>query len=79
MATMCQAGVNPLGGRPITRASLKKVFKSALDGALEPVSFLDLNLPVVERQLERERLARRTGPAAEAILRDMNAAPATAR
>ncbi len=67
-----------LGGRPITRASLKKVFRSAIDGLLEPVSFLDLNLGVVQRQLERERLARRTGPAAEAILRDLSAAPATA-
>lgn len=65
-----------LGGRPITRASLKKVFRAAIDGLLEPISFLDLNLAVVERQLERERATRRTGPAAEAMLRDLNAAPA---
>jgi len=60
-----------LGGRPITRASLKNVFKSAIAGSLEPLSFLDLNRPVVERQLEREKLTRRTGPAAESILRDV--------
>jgi len=63
-----------LGGRPITRASLKGVFKAAMNGSLEPLTFLDLNQAVVDRQLERERLARRTGPVAEAILRDMQAA-----
>ncbi len=68
-----------LGGRPITRASLKKVFRAGIDGLLEPVTFLDLNLGVVQRQLERERQTRRTGPAAEAILRDLNAAPSAAR
>ena len=60
-----------LGGRPITRASLRGVFERAIAGTLEPLSFLDLNHAVVNRQLERERAARRTGPAAEAILRDV--------
>jgi pyruvate ferredoxin oxidoreductase alpha subunit len=60
-----------LGGRPITRASLKTVFKAAIGGSLEPLSFLDLNRPVVDRQLEREKLTRRTGPVAESILRDV--------
>jgi pyruvate ferredoxin oxidoreductase alpha subunit len=60
-----------LGGRPITQVSLKAVFKAAIGGSLEPLSFLDLNRPVVERQLEREKLTRRTGPVAESILRDV--------
>ena len=60
-----------LGGRPITRASLKTTFKEAIAGKLAPLSFLDLNVPAVERQLERERRVRRTGPVAEAILRDL--------
>lgn len=60
-----------LGGRPITRAGLKRTFEAAIAGKLEALSFLDLNMPVVNRQLERERLERRTGPAAEAILRDV--------
>jgi len=64
-----------LGGRPITRASLKSAFRSAIGGALEPLSFLDLNHAVVNRQIERERAARRTGPAAEAILRDLGGVP----
>ncbi|MFO0831507.1 MAG: hypothetical protein U0637_06650 [Phycisphaerales bacterium] len=63
-----------LGGRPITRAGLKRTFLSALQGGLEPLHFLDLNTGAVERQLERERAARRTGPAAEAILRDLGPA-----
>lgn len=61
-----------LGGRPITRVSLKSAFRAAIAGTLEPLSFLDLNHAVVNRQIERERAARRTGPAAEAILRDLS-------
>jgi pyruvate ferredoxin oxidoreductase alpha subunit len=33
------------------------------------VTFLDLNADVISHELERETLARRTGPTAEAILR----------
>jgi len=60
-----------LGGRAITRASLRKLFEQAARDALEPVTFLDLNVEVVERELERERQARRTGPTAESILRQL--------
>ncbi len=60
-----------LGGRPITKASLRGVFNAAMSGRLEPLSFLDLNHAVVNRQIERERQVRRTGPVAEAILRDV--------
>ncbi len=61
-----------LGGRPITKASLKSTFERALKGKLEPLSFLDLNTEVVERHLARERATRRTGPVAEAVLRDVS-------
>ena len=60
-----------LGGRPIVRASLERVFTQALDGTLEPVTFLDLDRGLVERALAREREARRSGPIAENILRDL--------
>jgi pyruvate ferredoxin oxidoreductase alpha subunit len=60
-----------LGGRAITRASLRGLFQNALRDALEPVTFLDLNLDVVNRELEREKQARRTGPTAENILRQL--------
>lgn len=60
-----------LGGRAITRASLTQLFERAGRDALEPVTFLDLNVEVVNRELERESLTRRSGPTAEAILRQL--------
>jgi len=58
-----------LGGRAITRASLKGLLERAGRDALEPVTFLDLNVDVVNRELDRERALRRSGPTAEAVLR----------
>jgi pyruvate ferredoxin oxidoreductase alpha subunit len=58
-----------LGGRAITRASLRQLFEDAEADELEQVTFLDLDADVVASELERESLARRTGPTAEAILR----------
>jgi len=43
-----------LGGRTITRASLKQLFEDAAHDELEQVTFLDLNAEFVARQLERE-------------------------
>ena len=60
-----------LGGRPITKRALHALFRSAEKDDLDAVTFLDLNRELVEKQLARERAARRTGPAAEAILRDI--------
>jgi len=58
-----------LGGRAITRTSLRQLFEDAGNDELEQVTFLDLNADVVAHELEREALARRSGPTAEAILR----------
>ena len=60
-----------LGGRPITMRSLHALFRQAEKNDLESVSFLDLNRELVDKQLERERAKRRSGPAAEAMLRDV--------
>ena len=60
-----------LGGRPITKKSLRSLFESAMRDALEPLSFLDLDWTIVNRHLERERTMRRSGPAAENILREL--------
>jgi len=60
-----------LGGRSITRTSLRRVFEQALADSLEPLQFLDLDRALVDRVLERERLQRRSGPIAEGILRDI--------
>jgi pyruvate ferredoxin oxidoreductase alpha subunit len=51
-----------LGGRAITKASLRRV----LTTDLHALTFLDLNLGLVERELER-----RSGPHAENMLRDV--------
>ena len=58
-----------LGGRAITRASLRQLFEDAGADELEQVTFLDLNADIVASELERESTTRRSGPTAEAILR----------
>jgi len=61
-----------LGGRPITKKSLHELFEKAGRDDLPALTFLDLDWSVVNKQLERERKNRRSGPAAENILRDVN-------
>jgi pyruvate ferredoxin oxidoreductase alpha subunit len=58
-----------LGGRAITRASLRQLFEDASRDELEQVTFLDLNADLVAYELAREATARTTGPTAEALLR----------
>ncbi|WP_313952686.1 transketolase C-terminal domain-containing protein [Accumulibacter sp.] len=60
-----------LGGRAITMKSLHALFAKAIRGELERLTFLDLDWDVVNKQLERERKTRRSGPAAESMLRDI--------
>jgi pyruvate ferredoxin oxidoreductase alpha subunit len=59
-----------LGGRSITKASLHKLFRLAEKETLPPVTFVDLDWDAVNKQLERERQTRRSGPIAENILYD---------
>ena len=65
-----------IGGRPITKTSLHDLFGKATRDELGPLTFLDLDWKVVNKQLERERQKRRSGPAAENILRDVNSVAA---
>ncbi len=60
-----------LGGRPITQESLHAMLELARDDDLEPLTFLDMNWDVVNRELGRQRQSRRSGPEAENILRDL--------
>jgi len=60
-----------LGGRAITVKSLTALFEKACRGDLELMTFLDLDWNAVNKQLEREKSHRRTGPVAEALLRDV--------
>jgi pyruvate ferredoxin oxidoreductase alpha subunit len=68
-----------LGGRPITRDSLARVFMQCEEGNLASLTFLDLNQAAVDRALARERGQRRTGPIAEALLRDVGLVTAQLR
>ncbi len=65
-----------LGGRPITRKSLHALFEKAGRDDLPALTFLDLDWKIVNKQLERERQKRRSGPAAENILRDVSSVAA---
>jgi pyruvate ferredoxin oxidoreductase alpha subunit len=60
-----------LGGRAITKTSLHKLFRDAEARALESTTFLDLDWKAVNRQLDREKQKRRSGPIAENLLRDL--------
>jgi pyruvate ferredoxin oxidoreductase alpha subunit len=60
-----------LGGRPITKASLHGLFAEAIADRLEPLTFLDMDWDVVNRELERMGASRASGPHAENILRDV--------
>jgi pyruvate ferredoxin oxidoreductase alpha subunit len=62
-----------LGGRPITRASLRRLLDDVLGGRVDPqrLHFLDLDHALVQRELERSRHGRRPGPHAEHMLRDV--------
>jgi pyruvate ferredoxin oxidoreductase alpha subunit len=62
-----------LGGRPITRASLRGLLAEALADRLEPITFVDLDRALVERELQRTLATRRSGAHAENILRDIGA------
>jgi pyruvate ferredoxin oxidoreductase alpha subunit len=60
-----------LGGRAITKASLARTLREAVAGQLQPLTFMDLDWRIVNRQLEREAATRRSGPIAENLLRDV--------
>jgi pyruvate ferredoxin oxidoreductase alpha subunit len=60
-----------LGGRPITRASLRPVLEAAARDALDDLVFLDLDNAAIDRELARWGERRRSGPPAENLLRDI--------
>jgi len=60
-----------LGGRPITKASLRDLFTDAIADRLESLTFLDMDWDVVNRELERMGSSCSSGPHAENILRDV--------
>jgi pyruvate ferredoxin oxidoreductase alpha subunit len=60
-----------LGGRPITRKSLARMFGRAERGELKDPHFLDLDLDIVRREIDNQRGQITAGPIAENILREI--------
>jgi len=63
--------IGGLGGRPITRANLRRMFEKGLNDKLNRIHFHDMRMDVVNRELEREKEQRLSGSAAENILSDV--------
>jgi pyruvate ferredoxin oxidoreductase alpha subunit len=62
-----------LGGRAITQRSLNAMFDNAAHDRLDPVTFLDLDLEIVELERARISAQRLSGPSAENVLSDLGA------
>ncbi len=60
-----------LGGRPIGKVSLHAMLDEAVAGTLEPLTFLDLDTQLIEREFARMKENRRSGPSAENMIRDL--------
>src|SRR3954447_3902434 len=60
-----------LGGRAITKASLRALSADARSDALERLTFLDLDAELVSREVARMAAGSRSGPHAENMLRDI--------
>jgi len=60
-----------LGGRSITQESLRGLFEAAGRDELESLNFLDLDVELAKRELDRMREGGRSGPHAENMLRDL--------
>jgi pyruvate ferredoxin oxidoreductase alpha subunit len=60
-----------LGGRPITKRSLHAMLADAIEDKLGRLTFLDLDIERVERELQRSAATLRPGPHAENILREI--------
>jgi pyruvate ferredoxin oxidoreductase alpha subunit len=65
----CIAG---LGGRPITRKSLREMLKSAKKEPWDGMLFLDLNKKIVDEEVKHLESVRHSGPLAENVLRRVN-------
>ena len=63
------SAVAGLGGRPITKPSLHRLFRQAAVQPWEGTHFLDLNERIVGREIHTTRKKRRSGPTAENLLR----------
>jgi pyruvate ferredoxin oxidoreductase alpha subunit len=70
LPTIVQTVIAGRGGRSITTASLIRMIGEARAGKLDEPHFLDLDRDVINRELDRQKQQRRSGPTAENVLRD---------
>lgn len=63
--------IGGLGGRAITKKSIKDILRAAYEGTLSDTTFMDLDEDLVRRQLEREQASRRCGPLPESVMHDV--------
>jgi pyruvate ferredoxin oxidoreductase alpha subunit len=63
--------IGGLGGRPITRAGLRRMFEKGVNDRLNKIHFHELQMDIVNRELEREKAQRHSGSIAENILQDV--------
>jgi pyruvate ferredoxin oxidoreductase alpha subunit len=71
LGVQVHSAIAGLGGRPVTKRSLRGLLLDAGAGRLGATTFVDLDTELVERELRRTRAARRSGPHAENLLRDV--------
>ncbi|MCP4305822.1 MAG: pyruvate ferredoxin oxidoreductase [bacterium] len=63
--------IGGLGGRPITRTNLRRMFEKGVKDELKITHFHDINMDIVNHELAREKTQRRSGSTAENILQDL--------
>jgi pyruvate ferredoxin oxidoreductase alpha subunit len=68
-STRVSTVVAGLGGRAVTKASVRTMLDDAIAGRLPELSFLDLRRDLVEAELARQDRQHRIGPAAQNLLR----------
>jgi pyruvate ferredoxin oxidoreductase alpha subunit len=71
MAPHLSTVIAGLGGRAVTTKSLRGLLATAAAGELAPLTFLDLDTGLADRELARMRATRRSGPSPENMLRDL--------
>ena len=62
--------IGGLGGRTITKQSLREIVEHAATGELQSELFMDLDTGTIDRELKRQQKGESSGPVAENILRD---------
>lgn len=66
-----QSVIGGLGGRPITRENLRRMFEKGLRDELEEPHFHDIDMDIIARERVHEADQRKSGSTAENILQDV--------